>query len=184
MSLKYGLLGTINWKSMTGYELDREFKESLQYIWHATTSQIYSELGKMEQDGWLISERVVQDEKPNRRVYSITEKGRAELLEWLSAPEINPKGDIIAKNAFLLKVLFAGYTSKESSLKLLHSFREIYLAAKTAKASVREAIARDETDTDQEVTMYWKLVALHGEIIHEARLKWVEQAIKIVEAER
>ena len=182
MSLRYGLLGSINLKPMTGYELDREFKESLNYIWKTNTSQLYSELGKMEQDGWLISERVIQDDKPNKRVYSITDKGRAELLDWLS--ETDYERDVTPKSAFLLKVLFAGFTDKESSLKLLHSFRDLYLSAETNKNDVREAIAQDALGVDPEISMYWNIVALHGEIVHEARLKWVEKVIKIVENER
>jgi len=67
MSLRFGLLGSLCQESMTGYELDKEFKESLGYIWYAGTSQIYSELDKMEQDGWLSSERVMQGEKTQSR---------------------------------------------------------------------------------------------------------------------
>jgi len=182
MSLRYGLLGSINLNPMTGYELVKEFDESLKYVWYATTSQVYSELSKMELDGWLKSERIIQDEKPNKRIYSITEKGKAKLLDWLS--ETDFKRDIFPKSDFLLKVLYAGYTSKESSLKLLHSFRNLFLAAKTAKNVIREAIARDALNVDPEISMYWSIVALHGEYVHEARLKWVEEAIKIVENER
>ena len=100
MSLRYGLLGILYAvESRTGYELDKDFKEAYDYIWRSNTSQIYSELGKMEQDGWLTSERIIQDEKPNKRVYSITEKGRVELLKWLSTPETDVKSTLTTKNA-------------------------------------------------------------------------------------
>jgi len=169
---------------MTGYQLSKDFNESYKYIWYANSSQIYNELCKMEQDGWLTSKRVIQDEKPNKRVYSITEKGRSELLSWLSTPATDVMSTITSKSAFLLRVLFAGYTSKESSLTLLHSFRDLYLSHKTTQSNIREAITQDELEYDKEIAMYWKIVALHGEIMNEARLKWVEQAIKIVENER
>ena len=184
MSLRYGLLGILYVESMTGYQLDKEFKEAYDYIWRSNTSQIYSELGKMEQDGWLTSVRIIQDEKPNRRVYSITEKGRAELLEWLSNPEVDVKATLTAKNAFMLRVVFAGYMDKEDALKLLHSFRNLKLSYNTPLIGIREAIDRDEPNYDSNLTMFWKIAVLHGEIMNEASLKWVEQAIKIVEAER
>ncbi|WP_394701574.1 PadR family transcriptional regulator [uncultured Enterococcus sp.] len=41
----------------------------------------------MEEKGWLLSEEVVQTEKPNKRVYSLTEAGKQELQSWLSTPE-------------------------------------------------------------------------------------------------
>ena len=60
MSLKHGLLGLLNYGPMTGYELDKAFKASLSFFWQAKASQIYRELGTMEQNGWLTSKRIVQ----------------------------------------------------------------------------------------------------------------------------
>jgi len=181
MSLKHGLLGLLILEPCTGYELDKEFRETMKYIWQAKNSQIYNELDKMEQKGWLTSERIIQEDKPNKRVYSITESGKTELLGWLSVPEDDVSNALIQKSAFLLRVLLAGNTNKDAALKLLRSFREVCLTRKTEQEGIRAAIARDEPDYDHEITLYWNLVALHGEIVLQARLDWVEQAINIVE---
>ena len=42
MSLRHGLLGLINYKPMTGYELNKEFEESLGHFWHVRSQQIYN----------------------------------------------------------------------------------------------------------------------------------------------
>jgi len=181
VSLKHGLLGLLILEPYTGYELDKEFRETMKYIWQAKNSQIYNELGKMEQNGWLTSERIIQEDKPIKRVYSITESGKAELLYWLSAPEDDVNNALTQKSAFLLRVLLAGNTNKDAALKLLRSFREVCLARKTEQEGIRAAIARDEPDYDHEITLYWNLVALHGETVLQARIDWVEKAISIVE---
>jgi len=180
MSLKHGLLGMLSLEPMSGYELDKEFKESLKYIWATKSSQIYNELINMEQKGWLSGERIVQDGKPNKRVYSITEKGKTELLDWLSTPDTDVENALTGKSAFLLRVLLAGNTSKEQSLKLLHSFRKVCLSLQAAHGGIREAIARDAPEYDHALTTYWNLVALHGEMMNQTRLAWVEKAISIV----
>ena len=41
--LKHGILGLLNYGSMTGYEINKAFKDSLSYFWNAQTSQIYRE---------------------------------------------------------------------------------------------------------------------------------------------
>ena len=56
MSLKHGLLGLLNYGSMTGYELNKVFRDSLSFFWQAKTSQIYRELDAMERCGWLTSD--------------------------------------------------------------------------------------------------------------------------------
>jgi len=183
MSLRHGMLGLINLTPMTGYEIDREFKESLQYIWQAKSSQIYSELDSMEKRGWLTSERVMQDEKPNRRVYSITENGKAELLEWLSKPEADVKTALTGKNAFLFRVLLAGSLSKEQSLALLRSFRDVCITRKTTQEEIRSVISEDEAKYDEKQILFFELVAMHGEMMNKTRLEWIEKAINIVEKE-
>ena len=44
MPLKHAILGLLNYAEMTGYDIDRYFKSSIAFFWHAQTSQIYKEL--------------------------------------------------------------------------------------------------------------------------------------------
>jgi DNA-binding PadR family transcriptional regulator len=183
MSLKHGLLGLLSLKPYTGYDLNREFTQSLKYIWQTKTTQIYVELKNMEQRGWLVSEQVIQNDKPNKRVYTITEEGTAEFLNWLAMPDDDVKDALTARNAFLLRVLFAGNASKEQNIKLLESFRDVCLARSTAQKGIRDVIAGEEGEYDPQHTTYYSLVALHGEMINKTRLEWIEKAINIIEKE-
>lgn len=101
-SFGHGMLGLLNYGPMTGYELDKAFKESLSFFWQAQTSQIYRELDAMEQNGWLSSEYVIQKDKPNKRVYSITDTGKKELNNWLLSPQSDIAATMRIKNAFLM----------------------------------------------------------------------------------
>ena len=80
MSLKHALLGFINYGPMTGYELKKFFDTSVAHFWNAELSQIYPALKAMESEGLVEMKVEVQDDRPNRKVYSITENGRRELL--------------------------------------------------------------------------------------------------------
>ena len=183
MSLRHGLLGLLNYKPMTGYEINKEFYESLGHFWQAKSQSIYRELDAMEKDGWLISERIIQEEKPNKRVYSITAKGKTEFLEWLSSPETDIEKTLHVKNAFLMRVAFSGEASREQALDLLRSYREVCLAGIQKVKEADEVIVRDEATYSNDIMKYWKLVALHGEILRKARLEWAEKAIAILEGE-
>jgi len=169
---------------MTGYELNKEFNESLGNFWQVKSQQIYKELDAMEKSGWLISERIIQSEKPNKRVYSITVKGKEEFLIWLSSPELDIKTSMQAKNVFLMRLFFAGETNNEQALSFLHSFREECLAGIKKMDDVKEVIARDEIDYNHDIVKYWKLTALHGEMMLQTRLDWVDKAIAMLENEK
>ena len=71
---------------MTGYELKKFFDTSVAHFWNAELSQIYPALKAMESEGLVEMKVEVQDDRPNRKVYSITDSGRRELLEWLAKP--------------------------------------------------------------------------------------------------
>ena len=48
--LKHGILGLLNYGDMSGYEIREVFQDSLNYFWTAQTSQIYREIGVLEQN--------------------------------------------------------------------------------------------------------------------------------------
>ena len=88
MSLDHILLGLLR-EPATGYDIKNAFSESVRHFWSAELSQIYPTLKRLEQRRMLRSRIEPSPKGPNRRVYSLTEDGRAELLRWLrSGPAV------------------------------------------------------------------------------------------------
>ena len=184
MSLKHGLLGLISAEgSMSGYELDKMFKNSLNYFWQAKTSQIYRELNAMEDSGWLTSQRVIQEEKPNKKVYTITDEGKDELLKWILSPDIGRGSEI--KNPILMRIFFAGEAGEEGrcrTLKLLKEYKENCIAYLSKMSSILEELSEYEASGKYADHMkYWKITALSGQISVKSQLEWTDKAINILE---
>ena len=114
MSLKHAILGFLNYTPKTGYELKNVFDTSVQHFWPADQSQIYRTLTQLEKDGWVEKEIVVQENRPNRKVYSITDMGQQELYRWL----VTPITQHDHRNAALIQVFFAGQLSNEEILEI------------------------------------------------------------------
>ncbi len=102
MSLPHALLGLLNYRPATGYELKATFTNSIHFFWDATLPQIYRTLKQMEKSRWLNVTVEHQDGKPSRKVYQVTEAGRKELRRWLSEPLEMPE----PRNATLIKIFF------------------------------------------------------------------------------
>ncbi len=119
-TLKYALLGLINRGPITGYDLAREFDKELVNFWHAEHSQIYPELKKLTQEGLISFEVAIQGERLQKKVYSITEAGRQELLAWLRQDEpLQPT----PKDIFRLRMYFSENLTPEELLHLLEAQR-------------------------------------------------------------
>lgn len=185
MSLKHGILGLLNYGSMTGYELDKTFKDSLSFFWQAQTSQIYRELDAMEKKNWLESERIIQNEKPNKRVYTITTDGKKEFKRWLRSPDEDIEAAMRIKSAFLMHVFFAGEMDKEHALSMLRNYRDKCRAHNLELDAVGNLIPQySKIVNNNKRTKYWEIAALYGEISYRAALEWAERAIAMLEEEK
>src|SRR3546814_19790247 len=86
MALEHALLVSLSERTASGLELTRRFDKSIGHFWTASHQQIYRVLGRMERDGWVRSEVVAQKDRPDKKVYAVTEQGRLKLERWLSEP--------------------------------------------------------------------------------------------------
>lgn len=93
-TLKYAILGLLNRCCMTGYDIAREFEQDLGGFWSAGHSQIYPELKKLTDEGLIEFDTVIQGERMEKKLYSLTDAGVAAFLAWVrldEPPEPTPK---------------------------------------------------------------------------------------------
>ena len=86
MALPHAILVSLCEQSGSGYELARRFDRSIGYFWAATHQQIYRTLRTMEADGWVDVDVIAQRGRPDKKVYDVTDDGRAELTRWIAEP--------------------------------------------------------------------------------------------------
>ncbi|GHI00030.1 PadR family transcriptional regulator [Neobacillus kokaensis] len=111
-TLGYAILSALGRKSYSGYELGKY----LENVWPAKHSQIYPMLTKMEEKGFLVHEIVEQVGRPNKKIYSITEKGTEALKKWIA----KSPSEQIHRDEFLIKVYSSWLLGEENSAKLVH----------------------------------------------------------------
>ena len=92
MSLRHAILGLLARRPSTGYELTQDFDRSLRASWHASHSQIYPELARLESGGLV---EVVGRGARRSKTYAITATGHAELRRWLveTAPDRSQRSE-------------------------------------------------------------------------------------------
>ena len=67
-----------------GYYLAATLEGELGPLWETRASRLYLTLARMEQEGIVTSVRVRQDNRPDRRLLSLTARGRAIANAWLA----------------------------------------------------------------------------------------------------
>ena len=97
MALPHAILVSLSEQSGSGYELARRFDRSIGFFWSATHQQIYRTLRAMEDDGWVQATPVVQHGRPDKKVYTVADAGRAELARWIAEP-LTGRGSSVTDN--------------------------------------------------------------------------------------
>lgn len=82
MSLPHALLTALAERPCSGSELAGRFDRSIGYFWQATHQQIYRELGRLEDAGW-IEALPAENGRGRKRKYRLLPAGRAELVRWV-----------------------------------------------------------------------------------------------------
>lgn len=87
----------------SGYDMKKCFESSFGHFFPAGYGSIYPALATLARNGHVEFEEVPQEGKPDRKVYSITELGREELMKGLSNPDPSHK----IRSEFLATLWFA-----------------------------------------------------------------------------
>ena len=180
MSIKHALLGFLNYAPMTGYELKQHFDQSIYHFWNAKLSQIYPTLSRMKEEGLLTMDVDYQEDRPNRKVYFITDAGREEMQRWLGEPaELSP-----TRIPFLIQVFFGGGLPKEEILTQLRRNLALHQELLASyKGPVRDGLQQNIENTGLEREgVFWSLTLEAGVECEKAWIKWCRKAIEKIEA--
>jgi len=175
MSLAHAVLTSLIEKSSSGYDLARRFDKSIGYFWHATHQQIYRELARMEEKGWVESSVPPDAGKTRKREYRVLPQGRAELARWAS--EQSPLMDL--RDEFTVK-LRADAALGEIDLReemrrriALHGEKLAqYLAIEARDFAPGRALSR--------AAQIHYMILKKGILYEEGNIRWSEQMLELM----
>jgi DNA-binding PadR family transcriptional regulator len=165
------LLGLLAIEPMSGYDLGLTIRESVGHFWNESYGQIYPNLRKLADGGFVSCKTQRQKGKPNRRIYSITQKGRERLTKWLAVP---PQPEI-PRNELLLKLFFG----EQVPATILIAFVERMAKERRAMLELLERTERELIDKNQHYpgAPYWKMAAHFGQMEMRAHLRWTQETL-------
>jgi PadR family transcriptional regulator AphA len=120
-AVTWAVLGLLALGPRSGYDIKRAVDRSIRHFWAASYGQIYPELKKLEEAGWIAGKDADRGAR-SRRVYRLTARGRRELEGWLHGYETR----IELRDESLLRLFFADTLPPDEALGLLAARREGY----------------------------------------------------------
>lgn len=180
MSLKYAVLAALLEGEASGYDLAKVFDVSVADFWSTTPQQLYRELDRLAGSGLIEARVVEQQRRPNKRVFTLTEPGRASLAAFTAEP---PRP--IAIRDELLVMTQAVDAGDHEAVRASVAERMEWARAKLARYDrLRERLldGRDEetfvAETDR-IGPY--LTLMRGRSFEAENLRWGEQVLRILD---
>jgi DNA-binding PadR family transcriptional regulator len=151
--------------------------KSINFFWSAELSQIYRELSKLENQGFVYSNLELQEGRPNKKVYVVTEKGRTEFIQWLSdfPEDLVP----ISRNEFLVRVFFSSQLPEEQLVYQLKRYIRQQEENIKIYSSIDErldaCVSENHSNTEP---FYQRLTVRRGLYFAQSEIKWAKECIE------
>ncbi|BCN30058.1 PadR family transcriptional regulator [Anaeromicropila herbilytica] len=168
--LRYIILGLLDKKELTGYDITKIFEQEIGEFWKAKHSQIYPELKKLEEDQFISYKMETVGSKLEKKCYTIREEGKRELEEWIS----EPTRELLAnKDEFILKLYFI---REEKDERINKMFEEQILMheEKLEHLRLRKQIVF-KTNQEKELNYGHYLILDHAINREEGYLLWLKE---------
>jgi PadR family transcriptional regulator, regulatory protein AphA len=163
---EYLILGVLAGGSRHGYDLYQYLEENFGFVWILGRSQTYALLSRMEQTGLVTHKRQVQENRPDRKNFSLSPEGKKIFKRWVNRPVPHVRD---LRLEFLAKIHFLELGDRKSLKKLIES-QEGVCRDKLSKIEERK---RSATADIERLTCDFRLSQT------KAALLWLENLEKI-----
>jgi PadR family transcriptional regulator, regulatory protein AphA len=103
MDVKTLCLGVLTEGDKSGYDIKRCFEEAFSHFFVAGFGSIYPALAELSRAGLVTCENVEQEGRPDKKVYSLTPRGKRLLIDQLESTPPRHK----VRSEFLVLMYFA-----------------------------------------------------------------------------
>jgi DNA-binding PadR family transcriptional regulator len=138
--IQHAVLALLDDGPTHGYELKGRFEAAIGPQWgRLNIGHLYQTLDRLSRDGYVTSERVPNDVRPDRRVFALTDAGREELARWLEQPAERTTG---YRDELFFKLLVASRAGAETVVEVVSRQRAYQLGQLRTLSDLR----RDHSD--------------------------------------
>lgn len=161
--MRLPLLALLAKEPAHGYELKNLLEQTFGEAYPSPNiGQIYVTLQRLERDGLVSSQDVVQATRPNKRVYELTPAGRDALAAWIEEPSDGPR----VRDDFFMKLALSPLAGATDRMALINRQRRHYLSLMRGLSELAEAPGGSRISR----------LLIEGAILHlQADLDWLER---------
>jgi DNA-binding PadR family transcriptional regulator len=179
MALRHAVLAALLEGEASGYQLAKRFDVSVANFWSATPQQLYRELDRLESDGLVRARLVRQQRRPDKRVFTLTDAGLADLHGFTGIPAkpVAMRDELLVKlqaidvgdSDAVPKALMARLDRAHAKLALYDRLLAEMLAGRDEEAFERDA---------ERIGPY--LTLMGGRMYEQTNIRWCTAVLEVL----
>ncbi|BFO18055.1 PadR family transcriptional regulator [Streptomyces sp. KM77-8] len=183
MALRHAVLAALLDGELSGYQLAKAFDVGVANFWYAQPQQLYAELTRLEKEGLVAGREVVQESRPTKRLFQVTDAGLAEL-ETFTAASAKPA---VVRDDLLVKVQAAERVDTDALVAQLTERAQVARAKVDLFGTLLRRLRGDRTEEDflrhgDRIGPY--LTCLRGVAFERENHDWCVRTVAILEERR
>jgi PadR family transcriptional regulator AphA len=172
VNLRFFILGLLTQRSMSGYDVKGYLKSLSWLIGSPSAGSIYPALRTLLQSALVTVDVELRQDRPPRKVYTITEAGRRELDQWVDQP-VGPSGSM---KAFMMRLILASHYAPDRLAALMQQ-RKTEVARHQQQLKSSSASGGATADLGQRMALEYALS------VAETELAWLDRELGLVSQE-
>lgn len=166
VSLRHFILGLLTRQPMSGYDIKRFLQRLSWLVGSPSFGSLYPALHTLLENGLVTVEVIPRQDKPPRKIYTITEIGQQELQKWLDRPVASG----VSLRAFLMRLILASNLSSDGLIAHLEQRRAEVADHQLTLQQTAEAM-------DEGADLGDRLALEYGLTVAEAELAWLDRTL-------
>lgn len=164
-SFRYFVLGLLDQQPMSGYDIKRLLERLNWLIGGSSFGSICPTLHALLKDGLVTVEVVPGKDRPPRKIYNVSEKGRQALQEWREQP-VPPHASL---KAFIMRLILV----QDLSQRVLTA----HLQQRRTQVVAHQDTLRGMSNASGRAGAGWQLALDYGLALADTELDWLDHAL-------
>jgi PadR family transcriptional regulator AphA len=165
VSFRHLILGLLTQQPMTGYDIRRVLQSLGWLVGNPSFGSLYPTLHALLKDGLVTVAVTPRQEKPSRKVYSITDAGKQELQEWIDHSVVSNA----SLKAFVMRLILADNYARPGLVA--------HLQQRHVQVTEHHAALEQAARTLDECTNWQRLALDYGLALATAELAWLNSTL-------
>lgn len=169
--IEFVTLGMLMQEKMSGYDIKKTTEQTVGIFYKMSYGSLYPALKRLVKSTFVTEEET--NDSKNKKIYSITDHGRAHFMQWLREPLHSNKRE------YLIKIFFYDYLDEPTKKQNLTAYQQNVAHHIAQIEAVQTIVSKELEQLEDRDQYYYRVSVMHyGLHFYNMEIEWLKKVIE------